>query len=155
MRSENGEAIYPSVVLLEYWGRQMRERELWRGEQRRPLKFATRPQPDIANWFYVPSWKRSSPLKQSGSSNEERSWLILNDESGLGRVLSEKLLAQHQRVITVSIGERFGREDANAFTLDPREQAPAQRGVLPGRAGRAIGSLQQRDAAGALPGEQA
>jgi non-ribosomal peptide synthase protein (TIGR01720 family) len=81
-------------------------------------------QPDIADWFYVPSWKQA-PLGMEFNADalieNPRTWLILIDESGVGRALSEKLLAQQQRVITVRIGERFVREDETAFVLDLRQ----------------------------------
>jgi hypothetical protein len=125
MHSENGEAIYPSVVLLEYWGRQMRERELWRGEQRRPLKFATRPQPDIANWFYVPSWRRA-PLLRIPSAEElksqKQSWLVFTSKNEFGSELIRSLEQQGQKVISVVGGSRFAKLCDDTYKIDPQNR---------------------------------
>ena len=77
--------------------------------------------PDITDWFYIPSWKRSKPssfLKQSDSNLEKR-WLIFVDEHGVG----EQLAAQLPDVITVRAGEEFVRHSETSFTIDP--QSPA------------------------------
>jgi acyl transferase domain-containing protein/NADPH:quinone reductase-like Zn-dependent oxidoreductase/thioesterase domain-containing protein/NAD(P)-dependent dehydrogenase (short-subunit alcohol dehydrogenase family)/acyl carrier protein len=53
-----------------------------------------RKKPDIADWFYVPVWKRSAPPPPApaGSlAHAPENWLLFLDESGLGFDLIERL----------------------------------------------------------------
>ncbi|MGB8507519.1 MAG: SDR family NAD(P)-dependent oxidoreductase, partial [Pyrinomonadaceae bacterium] len=78
--------------------------------------------PDIADWFYVPSWKRSTPsgfLKQSESEGDERARLIFADECGVGSNLAEMLREQGRQVITVTPLHDFSRQSDTAFTINP------------------------------------
>ncbi|GAB1538354.1 hypothetical protein NUACC21_10130 [Scytonema sp. NUACC21] len=76
----------------------------------------------IADWFYIPSWKRS-PL--STRKPEERpvqsSTLVFIDECGLGAQLVRKLELQGQNVITVKVGSEFLKLRDDVYTLNPRE----------------------------------
>lgn len=74
--------------------------------------------PDIADWSYLPAWKPSllSPGSQAGDT---RSWLVLVDEQGLGRRVSDRLRQDGQRVTVVAAGSRFRRVAADEYVLDP------------------------------------
>ncbi|MCP4108253.1 MAG: SDR family NAD(P)-dependent oxidoreductase, partial [Desulfobacteraceae bacterium] len=78
--------------------------------------------PDIADWFYVPSWK-CSPLPPFSNSQFQSSytWLLFIDECGLGDQLSERLEQAGQNVITVRSGSEFGRLSDKAFMLNRKE----------------------------------
>ncbi|OUL30716.1 hypothetical protein BV372_21620 [Nostoc sp. T09] len=87
--------------------------------------------PDIADWFYIPSWQRSPILAQNDSLAKERScWLVFVDECGLGDRMINQLKLANQDVITVSIGAQFSRdtpaeslcERQNAYTLNPSQR---------------------------------
>ena len=81
---------------------------------------------DIADWFYVPSWKRSvSPQMLQGESlaQHQRSWLVFVDDCGLGARLAERLEASGQDVIRVEPGANFGRIDQNRYAINPRSQS--------------------------------
>ena len=78
---------------------------------------------DLADWFYVPSWKRSAagpstPLlaERSGSS------VVFADDTGLADALSGRLGAEGYDVIHVLPGAAFARTDPSHFTIDPAER---------------------------------
>ena len=77
-----------------------------------PKKFSQGDRPsrekksDIAEWFYVPSWKRSVASVQSQNQMETGArWLVFVDDCGLGKLLVEQLESRGQEVITVSRGD--------------------------------------------------
>ncbi len=75
---------------------------------------------DIADWFYVPSWKRS-PALSAQPGGEGRRWLVFSDACGLGAAIVERLERAGHEVRVVTIGERFARHD-RAYALDPRRR---------------------------------
>ncbi|MBD0347257.1 MAG: methyltransferase, partial [Coleofasciculus sp. Co-bin14] len=88
--------------------------------------------PDIAEWFYIPSWKRFMPPKplQLGSQVAlPRCWLVFVDECGLGTQIVRRLELEGQDVITVRVGERFSSESESTtenlgqgiYTINPRQ----------------------------------
>ena len=81
---------------------------------------------DIADWFYVPSWKRSvSPqmLQRESLEQHQRSWLLFVDHCGLGARLAERLEACGQEVTRVEPGSNFSRIDQNHYAINPRSQS--------------------------------
>ena len=81
--------------------------------------------PDIADWFYLPSWKRSAPpeLLQTGSTGEARRWLLLTDACGVGAHMAKRLESAGKEVLAVAAGERFAKRDERGYTINPRERA--------------------------------
>ncbi len=73
--------------------------------------------PNPAAWFYTPSWKRTPP-PEPGTAPPAR-WLVFADPHGLGQALAERLRGQGHRVVTVVLGQRFERLDAESYRLDP------------------------------------
>jgi acyl transferase domain-containing protein/acyl carrier protein len=81
--------------------------------------------PDIADWFYIPSWKRSMPpqtLKSGLGANTPGCWLVFVDECGLGEKMVQQLALAGQDVTTVRAGEQFNRESDRLYTLNPQQQ---------------------------------
>lgn len=79
-----------------------------------------RKQPDITDWFYLPTWKQALPgIAGKQSTDTSARWLLFLDSCGIGKHLSDQLQAAHQEVITVSPGSTFDRESPNAFRLVP------------------------------------
>jgi acyl transferase domain-containing protein len=80
--------------------------------------------PDIADWFYTPSWKKV-PLAQTfqseASATAPSRWLIFEDDCGLGRQLAEYLAYESAEPVMVKEGGDFRRIAANAFEINPRE----------------------------------
>jgi len=81
--------------------------------------------PDIADWFYTPSWKRSTlpDFFELGDWVEQKScWLVFRDECELGSQLAKRLEQTDQDVITVMVGKEFRRVSEGAYTLNPRRR---------------------------------
>jgi acyl transferase domain-containing protein len=78
-------------------------------------------QPDIADWFYVPSWRRSAAValpKQEAS----RTWLVLSEDGALMDAL-ESGLGNDGRVVQLKTGERFGRISDASYAINPARRA--------------------------------
>jgi acyl transferase domain-containing protein/acyl carrier protein len=89
---------------------------------------ARRPAPlgrtaDLADWFYVPSWKRSAPpaALASQAAGEPARWLLFADECGLGQRLAARLSRQGHTVLTVRPGSAFERTGPEEFTVVPAD----------------------------------
>ncbi|WP_414582658.1 SDR family NAD(P)-dependent oxidoreductase [Scytonema sp. PCC 10023] len=88
---------------------------------------------DIADWFYIPSWKRSvlpQPFKSKVQVSHLGYWLVFVDECGLGTQLVKRLELEGQNVITVKVGEQFRSESEfpteglcqRVYTINPRQR---------------------------------
>jgi acyl transferase domain-containing protein/acyl carrier protein/predicted O-methyltransferase YrrM len=86
--------------------------------------------PDIANWFYIPSWKRSMPPQSVTSRSPAESWLVFVDECGLGTQIVKRLKLEGQNVIPVRVGKQFAHESESStdglgqrvYTINPRNR---------------------------------
>ncbi|MEM7760586.1 MAG: SDR family oxidoreductase, partial [Cyanobacteria bacterium P01_A01_bin.40] len=86
--------------------------------------------PDIADWFYIPSWKRCMPPQLSRSSDRKTQLgccLVFVDECSLGTSVLKRLETEGRNVVTVKIGEQFSREGQSAksqrvYTINPRKR---------------------------------
>ncbi|HEY0603975.1 MAG TPA: SDR family oxidoreductase [Herpetosiphonaceae bacterium] len=76
--------------------------------------------PNLDEWFYEPTWQAVPLAGQSAAWESQRAtWLIFADRQGLADALIERLTRAQQDVLTVRIGERFGRVDQHTYTLNP------------------------------------
>ncbi|MDZ8262381.1 type I polyketide synthase [Nostoc sp. ChiQUE01b] len=77
----------------------------FQGEPRKALSQpALHKNPNIADWFYIPSWKRSPiPLK----SVQKLCCLVFVNTIGVGSQVAKQLELQGHDVITVTVGEQF------------------------------------------------
>lgn len=80
-----------------------------------------KPKPDIADWFYIPSWKRSAPARitEHQDNDTPSRYCIFVDDAGLGTGVSSQLAAESRNVISVSAGERFSKLDEKRYTINP------------------------------------
>ena len=113
-----------------------------------------RKEPDLADWFYVPSW-RQAPLGAEpwSAALAGSSWLLLAGEDGLGDALAARLAGAGAHVAIARAGSGLSLA-GDSFTLDPR--APEHyRAVLAEleRRGRAARNVVDLWSAG--PGERA
>jgi acyl transferase domain-containing protein/acyl carrier protein len=78
---------------------------------------------DAADWYYIPSWKRSTPLAFHARGEDARpvSCLVFLDDCGLGSRLADKLSKLGHTVVTVSVGKQFHRRESDAYDLNPRQ----------------------------------
>lgn len=81
---------------------------------------------DIADWFYIPSWKRTMPPQpQPGLGEKSGCWLVFVDECGLGEKLVKQLLLEKQDVISVRVGEQFQQISEYSkltYTINPQKE---------------------------------
>jgi acyl transferase domain-containing protein/aryl carrier-like protein len=76
----------------------------------------------IADWFYIPSWKRSLPLVGQSKETQIRSCnLVFVDDCGLGDRLLKKLEREGEDAIVVKIGSEFAQQGENVYTLNPQQ----------------------------------
>jgi acyl transferase domain-containing protein len=91
-------------------------------------QFSLNKKAHIADWFYIPSWKRSmlpQPFKFKVQGVQPGCWLVFIDECGLGLKIVKQLELEGQNVVTVSIGEQFTNESKSLkriYTINPRQQ---------------------------------
>lgn len=76
---------------------------------------------DLADWFYVPSWKRTaSPLLETARTEDRKSlWLIFADECGLSARLIEGLKQLGHDALTVIAGEDFEKLGERSYAINP------------------------------------
>ncbi len=79
---------------------------------------SSRKNSDIADWFYVPSWKRSPQVEAFAAPASRQNWLFFVDESGMGEAIAERI-APSQRVIRVRAGKSFEMTAEDNFVINP------------------------------------
>jgi len=83
-------------------------------------------QPDIANWFYVPSWRRA-PLSRIPNAGELKSrkqcWLVFTSKNEFGPELVRDLEQQEQEVISVVPGTRFAKLSNGSYRIDAQDRS--------------------------------
>ncbi len=85
--------------------------------------------PDVADWFYMPSWTRSIasallPDERSAPHSQDTAcWLLFVNSHGLGTALAQRLEQEEQAVFRVTAGAEFAQLNSGAFTLNPASPA--------------------------------
>ncbi len=80
--------------------------------------------PDVADWFYLPSWKQSLPLAPLADEDlveRKSSWLVFVDDCGLGSQIVERLERDEHDVISVKLGAEFTQQSDRAYNLNPQQ----------------------------------
>ncbi|MBW4477608.1 MAG: SDR family oxidoreductase [Tolypothrix brevis GSE-NOS-MK-07-07A] len=80
---------------------------------------------DIADWFYIPRWKQSTPLEvfqKEKSLKQKLCWLVFVDTYGLGAEAAERLKKQNQDVIVVRITDNFAKINDSTYTINPQQR---------------------------------
>ncbi|HEU5132840.1 MAG TPA: type I polyketide synthase, partial [Pyrinomonadaceae bacterium] len=142
------EAMLRGVAKLWLEGVPVKWEELWRSERRRRVKLPTYPfervrcwverkneeatgvrkgrRSDIADWFYVPSW-RSAPLPRISSAdelkNQKQCWLVFTSKNEFGSELVRSLQQQGQEVISVVAGTRFAKLSDRKYKIDAQNRS--------------------------------
>jgi acyl transferase domain-containing protein/thioesterase domain-containing protein/acyl carrier protein len=75
--------------------------------------------PDITDWFYVPSWKRSVTPHVSIAHS---CWLVFVDECGLATKIISQLEADGQDVISVFARQEFSKKSDCSYTINPQKR---------------------------------
>ncbi len=74
----------------------------------------------MEKWCYASSWKHVPKPRHTLSTRE--SWLLFNDDAGLGDELAAALRAAGQTVITVQRGSGFAQPADDRFVMNPTER---------------------------------
>ena len=85
---------------------------------------ASRKKPDIADWFYTPSWTKApsaQTLQPQAPTGQPSRWLIFEDAHGLGRRIADQLALKGEEAVVVLEGNNFTQTAANAYQINPRE----------------------------------
>ncbi|WP_392535260.1 SDR family NAD(P)-dependent oxidoreductase [Nostoc sp. C117] len=79
---------------------------------------------DVADWFYIPSWKSSVIPKASHLEiSQSGCWLVFADECGIGSELLKRLPVAKEDVVIVRLGEKFScnsRPGQHLYTINPQ-----------------------------------
>ena len=76
--------------------------------------------PDIADWFYIPSWKRSVITSdRKDAAVALTNCLVFLDECGLGDQLIKKLQQTYKNVVIVKAGAEFAHLEDSVYSLNP------------------------------------
>jgi amino acid adenylation domain-containing protein len=73
---------------------------------------------EIADWFYVRSWKRSAPPVEA--EGEALQWLLFVDDSELSRMLAQGLEGRAHRLVKVEAGPEFTRFNDRHYAIRPQ-----------------------------------
>ena len=78
--------------------------------------------PDVADWFYLPSWKETMPplpglARETGAAIKR--WLVFADPGGLGGSLVKQLEQQRHDVVTAVAGNEYAEHSERLFTIRP------------------------------------
>ncbi|MBB4845173.1 acyl transferase domain-containing protein/aryl carrier-like protein [Paucibacter oligotrophus] len=84
---------------------------------------------DIADWFYVPTWKRVQPLVRSADEpvSPRGSMLMIGDQNGLTDRLCQELRAMGRTVVRVQQGHEFAQMGELRYAVRPGERADLER----------------------------
>ncbi|MGB7925178.1 MAG: MupA/Atu3671 family FMN-dependent luciferase-like monooxygenase [Pyrinomonadaceae bacterium] len=93
---------------------------------------------DLAQWFYLPVWKRSLVAARD-AEGQKLNWLVFVGESGIGELLVKRLLEAGHAVVSVVAGNVFNKINENVYSVNAGERVDYSR------------LLQELDAAGRTP----
>lgn len=71
-------------------------------------------------WFYLPSWRRSMPIRAGAHPGNDGVWLILAEAEGLGWALAKRLRMEGNQVVMVFASDCFSEREPDAFSINPR-----------------------------------
>ena len=77
---------------------------------------------DMADWFYIPSWKKTMPPVLEQAERTAENWLIFTDSCGLGVETASLLVNKNINVISVARGNKFDKVSASQYTVNPLEK---------------------------------
>ena len=75
---------------------------------------------DIAEWFYVPSWKRVPDVESD--PGDSAVWLLFEDEGGVSMELARQLRVAGRSVVTVKAGKSFRQIDERVYAINPADR---------------------------------
>jgi len=80
--------------------------------------------PDVADWFYGPSWARSATPRPTTPDPTRSTWLLLSDGSRLAERVTAGLRGRGHRVVEVTAGASFASgDDGASYVLPPASRS--------------------------------
>jgi NAD(P)-dependent dehydrogenase (short-subunit alcohol dehydrogenase family)/malonyl CoA-acyl carrier protein transacylase/acyl carrier protein len=82
--------------------------------------------PDIADWFYVPAWRRLrlvKPAMHHEPVDHQGCWVVFADSLGVGAQIAQRMAQAGRDVVTVTVGEQFAMVDRDSYTINPQQRA--------------------------------
>jgi acyl transferase domain-containing protein/acyl carrier protein len=103
------------------------ERQRYWVDPPRPASALASPEkkPDLADWFYVPTWTEDAadaPSAPALPDEQGSTWLVFQDELGVGADLASRLESAGRNVVVVRPGPDFTRLGPQAYQIDPRQR---------------------------------
>ena len=92
-------------------------KRFWIEDERTPAPPASKKEPNLADWFYQPTWELA-PLPTM-PSQATRCWWVFEDQAGLGTQLAHRLEQAGQQVIRIQQGHAFTRVQTDLFQIRP------------------------------------
>ena len=80
---------------------------------------------NLAEWFYIPSWRRS--VLGPPAPRASQPWLVFANSSELSEVLVKRLADERWPVIAVAAGHEFGRREDGGYVIDPGDSGHYRR----------------------------
>jgi acyl transferase domain-containing protein/acyl carrier protein len=77
---------------------------------------------NMAQWFYIPSWKPSPPINQLDQQEQGGKYLVLVNEEKLLSQLVKRLKQSVPEVTVVKIGAEFTRLVDSEYTVNPQQE---------------------------------
>ncbi|HEY9799816.1 MAG TPA: SDR family NAD(P)-dependent oxidoreductase, partial [Leptolyngbyaceae cyanobacterium] len=78
---------------------------------------------DINDWFYVPVWKQTIPIKAPINQQIMQPCLVFVDGLGVGAELVRELQQQGQNVMIVQAGDKFAQLRDGVYSIHPQTKA--------------------------------
>ncbi|NIR49797.1 hypothetical protein GWO43_14865, partial [candidate division KSB1 bacterium] len=75
--------------------------------------------PDIAEWFYVPSWKRSAIPDVSMARVQKRRCLVFSNGGWVGSEVIKSLHELGHEVYVIIKGKEFFQQDQQHYQINP------------------------------------
>ena len=91
------------------------------GRELASIDVSSQHQPDVADWFYVPSWVRS-PIPGVPETSAPSNWLLFLDQCGLGAALQKELNRRGMKVDAIRMGDRFSRLGDGLYSMRPGQR---------------------------------
>jgi NAD(P)-dependent dehydrogenase (short-subunit alcohol dehydrogenase family)/acyl carrier protein len=79
-------------------------------------------EPDLADWFYIPSWEYALAPKPDRPAATTSRWLLF-DDGELGSHVANRLFREGHDVIVVRPAVKFASAGRTIYTIDPRQRA--------------------------------
>lgn len=87
-----------------------------------PEQMPLEKQTDIADWFYVPSWKRTpAEILRQPKAETTATWMLLSANDDRSKSLASAL-AERGQIIVVNTGQAFRKISPSSYEIDPADR---------------------------------